>query len=229
MNYKNTSYTITDPAQSPFKRLDAQYTDLLDKERKEKRLWIIVSIILLIYTLGSIWGWIYAINLPKTIPMVIEVAPWGEAKNAGDVSTYSYGTIQVPEKSREWQIKDFIKKLRSISSDGTVVYDNATQLFYMITRNCEERVKEALRNPDVFALVGKKQVSVVFESIIRVSEKSYQVDWIETTTGEGSGRRRYRGVFTIELLEPSKKHRDINPLGIFLSDYDITEIKGDIL
>jgi type IV secretory pathway TrbF-like protein len=61
--------------------------------------------------------------------------------------------------------------------------------------------------------------------VLRLSTKTWQVDWIENTTGGASGRaRRMRGVFTVELLEPSVKQRALNPLGIYIDDYDFTEI-----
>lgn len=226
MKHKNSTYSPDPIKGTPFNTLDKQYDSLIGEERRAKYIWMIISLVLVLYVVASILGWLYAINLPKSVPMVISVAPWGEAMNMGDISEYSYGTIEVPETARHWQVKDFIRKLRTISSDSKILYDNVTLVFSMITRSIEEKVKEQFRNPDVFSLVGKKTVSLVFESIIRVSEKSYQVDWIETATGEDAGQRRYRGVFSIELLEPSKSHEITNPLGIYIMDYDITEITG---
>jgi type IV secretory pathway TrbF-like protein len=33
-----------------------------------------------------------------------------------------------------------------------------------------------------------------------------------------------RGVFTVELLNASAKQRVLNPLGIYIDDYDFTEL-----
>lgn len=226
MKHRVKTYTPDPTKGNEFNKLGKQYDSLIGEERREKHIWRCISFFLILYVLASIFGWLYAINLPKSVPMVISVAPWGEAVNMGDISKYSYGTIEVSEAARQWQVRDFITKLRTISSDSKILYDNVTVVFSMITKSVESKVKDQFRNPDVFSLVGKKTITLTFESIIRVSDTSYQVDWIERTTGENAGQKRYRGVFTIELLQPSKSHEITNPLGIYIRDYDITEITG---
>lgn len=228
MNHKTQSYLPDSTERHPMNRLDRQYDRIIGSERFKNVILTCITIILLGYVIGSLFLFNHAIKLPKTVPMVIEVAPWGEAINVGDISKYSYGTLEVPEIHRQWQVKEFVRKLRSLSSDPQVLYENIASLFSMITTSAEDKVKHDVRNPDVFALVGKKTVTVMIESVIKASAKTYQVDWIETTQGENSGKRHYRGLFTIELLEPSAKQAEKNPLGVYISDYDIAEIgKGE--
>lgn len=228
MNHKTQSYLPDSTERHPMNRLDRQYDRIIGSERTKSVVLTVIVCILLVYVIGSLFLYRDAIKMPKAVPMVIEVAPWGEAINVGDISKYSYGTLEVPETSREWQVKEFVRKLRSLSSDPQVLYENISSLFSMITTSAEAKVKYDVRNPDVFALVGRKTVTVMFESIIKASAKTYQVDWIETTQGENSGKRHYRGLFTIELLEPSAKQAEKNPLGIYISAYDIAEIaKGE--
>lgn len=224
MNHKTQSYLPDSAEKHPMNRLDRQYDRIIGSERNKVLVLTFIVLILHVYVIGSLFLFRYAIRLPKTVPMVIEVAPWGEAINVGDISKYSYGTVEVPETSRQWQVKEFVRKLRSLSTDPQVLYENISSLFSMITTSAEEKVKHDVRNPDVFSLVGKKSVAVMFESIIKASAKTYQVDWIETTQGENSGKRHYRGLFTVELLEPSAKQAEKNPLGIYISAYEIVEI-----
>lgn len=224
MKHRTQSYLPDSTEKHPMNRLDKQYDRMIGSERNKTRFLALIVLILLVYIIGSLFLFRYAIKLPKSIPMVIEVAPWGEAINVGDISKYSYGTIEVPETHRQWQVKEFIRRLRSLSTDPQILYDNVSSLFYMITTSAEAKVKYDVRNPDVFALVGKKTVTVMIESIIKASAKTYQVDWIETAQGENAGKRRYRGLFTIELLEPSAKQAEKNPLGVYISAYDISEI-----
>jgi len=212
-------------AKNPMNRLDMKYDHLLTSERLQKKVWMLIALGGMCYVIASLFLFKYAIELPKSIPMVIEVSSWGEAKNMGDLSHYSYDTLYVPESARKWQVKDFIKKLRTISADRDIVYENVTNIFSMITSKCAQQVKYDLKNPDIFSFIGKKTISISFESIIKVSDDSYQVDWNEKTIGSNAGNRRYRGIFTISLLNPSEKQAEINPLGIYINAYDITEIK----
>ena len=224
MNHKSLSYLPDSTSQHPMNRKDLEYDRLIGQERNRTNLLSILVVGLLIYVLLSLFLFRYAINLPKSVPMVIEVAPWGEAINVGDISKYSYTNIDVPEKHRQWMVKTFIKNLRSISSDPQIVHDNVSSLFSMITPSCAEQLKYNIRNPDIFSMIGKRTVTVMFDSIIKASEKTYQVDWAEKTLGEYQGTKYYRGLFTIELLEPTEKQSDINCLGVFITNYDIVEL-----
>jgi type IV secretory pathway TrbF-like protein len=80
-----------------------------------------------------------------------------------------------------------------------------------------------LRQADPFSEVGKLRRTVSLESVLRLSSSTWQADWIETTS-DGNGSKRYRGVFTIQLLEPPARQRVQNPLGIYIDTYDITEL-----
>ena len=227
MEHNTNNFEPTYPDKNPMNRLDSEYDHLIGYERKRGNFFMIICVILMLYIPCSLLLYKKAINMPKSVPLVIEVQPWGEAKNMGNLSDYSYGKIQVSEAAREWQVKDFVKKMRTISSDPQVVYDNISSVFSMITTSVADKVREDVKNPDIFAMVGKTQRNLIIESVIKVSETSYQIDWIEKTTGEETGRKRLRGVFTIALLQPSEKQAQVNPLGIFIKDYDMTEIKDD--
>ena len=141
MNHKTQSYLPDSTEKHPMNRLDRQYDRIIGSERTKSVVLTVIVCILLVYVIGSLFLYRDAIKMPKAVPMVIEVAPWGEAINVGDISKYSYGTLEVPETSREWQVKEFVRKLRSLSSDPQVLYENISSLFSMITTSAEAKVK----------------------------------------------------------------------------------------
>lgn len=224
MDYKNSTFVPSTKTTNPMNRRDSMFDQLIGKEQREKIIWMIIAIFGLIYALCSFLLYKHAIDLPKAIPMVIEVSSWGEARNLGDVSNYSYDSISVSDKARKWQVNRFITNLRSISSDVEIVKSNISDIYTMITTACEQKVREQFTSPDIYTLVGKKKVVVTIETIIQVSENSYQIDWFESCTGKEVSNKRYRGVVTIALLTPSAKQSEKNPLGIYVTDYNIVEI-----
>lgn len=224
MDYKNSTFVPSAKTKNPMNSRDSMFDQLLGKEKREKIIWMIIAIFGLIYALCSFLLYKHAIDLPKAIPMVIEVSSWGEARNLGDVSNYSYNSISVSDKAKKWQINQFITDLRSISSDVEIVKSNIADIYTMITTACEQKVRDQFTSPDIYTLVGKKKVVVTIETIIQVSENSYQIDWYENCTGKEVSNKRYRGVVTIALLTPSAKQSEKNPLGIYITDYNIVEI-----
>ena len=222
-HHKKTVYQDI-PIENPMKRNEKLYCDLIAKESKGKKEWLVVASVeaLVIIVLTCFIG--YAVNLPKKIPVVITVLPWREAKYVGDVSSYSYETMNIPESAYVYQVETFIQNLRTLPNDGEVLTQNITSLYNMITPAAESKMTPEIREDNPFKFIGVKKRIVTIESTIRVSGSTYQVDYIESQTGRESGTRRYRALVTTVRKTPPKKAEKLNPLGIYINDYNITEI-----
>jgi type IV secretion system protein VirB5 len=222
-HHKKTIYAEL-PVANPFARQEKVYGDLLENERKGKNFWRVTAFILqgcVALSIGILW---YAVTLPKTVPLIVTVAPWGEAEYRGEAAGLSYQNAQIPEIAIQYQVREFVRELRGISTDSEVLYQNITRCYARVTEKCNRKMTAALREEDPFSSVGKTRRNVTIETVLRLSTQTWQVDWIESTAGTNSGTKRMRGVFTVELLEPSAKQRVLNPLGIYIDDYDFTEI-----
>lgn len=213
------------PLENPMKRNEKLYCDLLARESKGKKEWLIFSMVLISLIVVLIGFLYYAINLPKNIPLVITVLPWGEAQYVGDVSSYSYETMNIPEAAYVFQIETFLQNLRTIPLDGEVLTKNITALYDMITPEVEKKMTPAIREDNPFIEVALKKRIVTIESTIRVSGNTFQVDFLETQSGKVNNTKRYRALITVVRKNPPKKKEKANPLGIYISDYNINEIK----
>jgi type IV secretion system protein VirB5 len=182
---------------------------------------LIISVFLAI-SLCIVW---YCASLEKQVPLIITVAPWGEARYIGDAAALSYRNAEIPEEAIQFQIREFVTRFRGISSDSEVLYQNIIKCYSMVTSSCSSKMTSHLREEDPFSFVGKTKRAITIESVLRLSDKTWQVDWIEKSSGSGtSSAKRIRGVFTVRLLEPGAKQRVQNPLGIYIDDYDYTEL-----
>ncbi len=222
-HHKKTVY-LDLPVENPMKRNEKLYCDMLAKESRGKKAWLIIAFaeLIVIIVLTCFIG--YAVNLPKKIPVVITVLPWGEAQYVGDVSSYSYETVNIPESAFVYQVETFIQRLRTLPNDGEVLTQNITSLYHMITPTVEGKMTPDIRQDNPFSVIGVKKRIITIESTIRVSGSTYQVDYIETQSGRETGARRYRALVTTVRKTPPKKTEKLNPLGIYISDYNITEI-----
>ncbi len=212
------------PIENPMKRNEELYRDLIARESKGKKEWLIFSaiefIVIVILAIALSWS----MTLPKKIPVVITVLPWGEAKYVGDVSSYSYQTMNIPESAYIYQVETFLQRLRTLPTDGEVLTANISSLYNLITPACEARMTPAIRQDNPFADIGYKKRVVTIESTIRVSGNTFQVDFIETVTGRDAGTKRYRALVTTTRKTPPKKAEKLNPLGIYIEEYNLTEI-----
>lgn len=223
--HKSTIYKDA-PAANPFTDgQDKAFGDILLFTQKEMKWWRnIVGPGSLILFFISVCFFIYSINLQKTVPVLINVMPNGEAAFLGEVRQSA--APQIPESAILYQARKFITNLRSISTDPQVLYNNIEECYAMVTSSYEPVMTRALRTSSPFNLVGKIRRSLEIESVLKITNNSYQVDWIETSLdGGGTPKKsRMRSLITIKILPADEKTIKKNPLGIYIDNCEITEL-----
>jgi type IV secretion system protein VirB5 len=219
---KSTRYKPL-PLKNPFEAADGVYHDLLKEAKDDKKKWQTLAFVSAAFVVACIGILVYALSMRKTVPVLVAVAQWGEAQYLGEVKPSS--AMRVPEAAIQYQIRDFITGLRGIPGDSDILYRDITRCYDMITAKGEKKMTAELRSHDPFKEVGKTKRSVTIQTILRLSTETYQADWIETSTGTENLTVRYRGLFTVKLLDPPDKKRVSNPLGIYVDDYDMAGLE----
>lgn len=216
--------------EEPPKELNPQFKEydrIIGLQNKENRTWRIIAVASLSFLFLSLILLLYAIKLPKTIPMVITVSEYGEAKYVGNVSKMSYSNMKVPDIAIQYQIKRFVTNMNTITSDAQVMRQNIRDCYNMLSGDAGLKLSNILKNDNPFDKFGDIKQSILLESILQLSPQSYQVDYIQskiTMTGVVTDRTRYRGIISIALLEPPEDKKIENPLGIYISDFDFTKV-----
>ena len=75
------------------------------------------------------------------------------------------------------------------------------------------------RADDPFSNIGKIQVSIEVSTVIRASEGSFRVEWVERRYADGSlaSTERWSAILTTVLQMPTDAERlKKNPLGIYI-------------
>jgi type IV secretion system protein VirB5 len=225
MRHKNTVYKPVE-IPNPFREgQDKAYADILQDKISEMRWWrsIIGGGVLLLFA-ASLCFFIYAVRLQKTVPVLINVMPSGEAQFLGEVRQTA--ALQAPESAIVFQVRQFISGLRSVSTDYQVLYNNIEQCYAMITSGYAPVMTRMLRESSPFDLVGKTRRTVEIESILHITARSYQVDWIETAIDNAANRttRRMRALVSVRLLPVTDENIKKNPLGIYIENCEMTEL-----
>ena len=87
------------------------------------------------------------------------------------------------------------------------------------TKRGAQFLSEYARSAAPFANVGERTISVQVTSVVRASDKSFQVKWTETAYEQGSqaGSARWTAILTVVTKPPASA--DVlrkNPLGIYV-------------
>jgi len=224
-SHKSTTYKPVQVHNPFLAGQDKAYGELFDNERKRSMFYLRV------FGLGSLGLFIaslalffYGLSLQKTIPVLVNVLPSGEASYLGEVK--DSGSFNVPEAAIFYQVRKFINNLRFIPVDSQVLYNNITECYSMVTSTYAPIMTRMLTANSPFPLVGKVRRSIEIESTLRITGSSYQVDWVEITTEQGgrSSNVKMRGLITVKLITPEPSFIRDNPLGIFIEACEWTQL-----
>jgi type IV secretion system protein VirB5 len=210
---------------NPFKEGgDRAYGDLLQNQINETAWWRRIAVFSLLVFLINFFFFVYAINQQKTVPVLVNVMPSGESQYLGEVR--QNGELQIPEAAIYYQIRKFIINLRSVSTDYQVLYDNIDECFSVVTANYAPIMRQMILNASPFELVGKTRRTVSIETVLHITERSYQINWIENTIDTSSNQKttKMRAVVTIRLITPNDATIRKNPLGIYIENCEMTEL-----
>ena len=103
-----------------------------DRKRNENK-WKIFAYISIAGFILSLVVMAWAINLPKTVPVLVSVSDFGEAKYIGEVNRINYSGIKVPEIAIEYQIRKFVTNKYTIPGDAEVLRNNLKYLFCFVS------------------------------------------------------------------------------------------------
>ena len=113
----------------------------------------------------------------------------------------------------------FITNVRSLSVDPVVVRQAWLDAYAQITSHAKQTLDEFARETDPFGQIGKRAVTVDVTSVVRASDRSFRVAWVEHPYRDGAPlpAQNWSAILTIVIQTP---HTEAllrqNPLGIYI-------------
>ena len=149
-------------------------------------------------------------------PFVIEVDNAGQVRAVGEAaSPYKPNDAQIAH-----HLARFVADVRSLSIDPLVVRQNWLEAYEYTTDHGAATLNDYARANDPFSRIGQSSVAVEVTSVVRASDTSFQVRWIERSYANGapSGTERWTAVLSVVLQPPRTEQRlRKNPLGIYVN------------
>jgi type IV secretion system protein VirB5 len=118
-----------------------------------------------------------------------------------------------------WHLAHFIEEVRGIPDDPVVLRQNWLDAYNYVTDKGALALNDYARTSDPFSKIGKTQVAIEVSSVIRASDDSFRVAWIERHYVDGSlaATERWSAILTIVLQTPRDADRlKKNPLGVYV-------------
>ena len=122
-----------------------------------------------------------------------------------------------------WHLARFIQQVRSVSLDPVLMRRDWLSAYDFVTGKGSRFLSDYARRARPFEAIGERTVSVEVTSVVRASDRSFQVKWTETIfeRGEQTGSERWTAILgTVHRAPRSADVLRRNPLGIYVDAID---------
>ena len=197
------------------------------RENKMLKLEVVILVsIVLVLSFGIVF---FLMKRTTIVPALVTMNDFGQTQYIGEVSRKNYQNFNIPEVAVTYQVKEFLNLYKTLSSDKEIVKRNIEKAYHLLTSSSASKFSTLLRENNPYKDYGSYTKEVIFETEpLKISKNTYQVDYKQTTrTYQGLivEEKRQRAVITIQTLEPTEDDIKDNPLGIYITDFDIKDIK----
>jgi type IV secretion system protein VirB5 len=212
-------YGRTPEPETPFQRAGQLWDERIGAARVQARNWRIMAFGGLALSTGLASGLLWQSLQSRVVPYVVEVDRLGAARAVAPAEPAATPT----EPQIAWQLGHFIENVRSVSLDPVLMRRAWLQAYDFTTRRGAAFLSSYARASNPFAAAGERTVSVQIVSVVRASERSFQIKWREIAyvRGAEAGQSQWTAILTIVSRTP--KDADVlrrNPLGLYVDGID---------
>src|SRR5271168_2800847 len=168
-------YGATPEPETPYQRAGQVWDDRIGSARVQAKNWRLAFFATLMLSGGLSAGLVWQSARGTVTPWVVQVDRLGEAQAvAPAVADYRPTDPQIA-----WHLARFIEEVRSIPADPVVLRQNWLDAYDYVTDKGALVLNDYARTNDPFTKIGKTQISIDVASVIRASDDSFRVEWVE--------------------------------------------------
>ncbi len=212
-------YGRTPEPDTPYRRAGQLWDERIGSARVQARNWRLMAFGGLTLSTGLSSALAWQSLQSRVTPYVVEVDRLGEARAV----TPAERDYRPTDPQIAWHLARFITCVRSISLDPVLTRDNWLSAYDFATQRGALFLGDYARAADPFGKIGDKTVSVQVTSVVRASDHSFEVKWIETAYERGTraGISHWTAILTVVLRPPASADTlRKNPLGLYVDAID---------
>jgi type IV secretion system protein VirB5 len=195
------------------------WDERIGSARVQARNWRLMALGGLALSAGLSGGLLWQSMQSRVVPYVVAVDRLGEPQAIAPADK----DYQPTDPQIAWFLAHFITDVRSISLDPVLMRANWLAAYDFVTDRGARFLSGYAREADPFGEVGTRTVSVQVTSVVRASDRSFQVKWIEREYERGNlaGTSRWTAILSVVMRPPaSAETLRRNPLGLHVDAID---------
>jgi len=218
MPFKRTQqrYGETPEPVTPYQRAGQLWDERIGSARVQAKNWRLMSFGSLGLSIALAGGLIWQSMQSRVTPYVVQVDKLGEVQAVGPASQSYKPTDAV----FAWYLARFITDVRSLSSDPIVVRKNWLEAYDYATDHGAVFLNQFAQANDPFKAVGERTVSVQVTSVVRASDASFQVKWVEQIYEHDALAKTERWTAIVSVITQQPTTAEVlrkNPLGLYVN------------
>ena len=195
------------------------WDERIGSARVQARNWRLMALGGLMLSTGLSAGLVWQSTQSRVVPFVVEVDRLGEPR-ALQPADKDY---QPTDPQIAWHLAHFISDVRTISMDPVLMRANWLSAYDFVTPRGARFLGDYARSADPFGEVGTRTVSVQVTSVVRASDRSFQVKWTESDYERGNLASTSHWTAMISVLIRPPASAEVlrkNPLGLYVDAID---------
>ena len=198
------------------KEWDERYGDLISRARNWRLLALLCAALALVMSVGLI-----ALALRShVVPYVVAVDSLGRVLASGVAEQ----TGVADDRLKRAALFEWISDLRLVTTDAVAQRKAVDRVYARIAGGSQAQtfISDFYRDDPPFERAQSGTVSVDVQTVLPASEKTYLVEWTETTRdlqGQVKATVRWKGAFTTAVNPPTDEAlARVNPIGIYVTN-----------
>ncbi|HEX7853641.1 MAG TPA: conjugal transfer protein TrbF [Sphingobium sp.] len=212
-------YGRTPEPATPYQKAGQLWDERIGSARVQARNWRLMAFGCLGLTGALSAALIWQSMQSRVVPYVVAVDRLGEPRALSEAEK----AYQPTDPQIAWHLGRFIRDVRSVSIDPVLMRREWLEAYDYASRRGAQFLDDYARKTDPFGQVGERIISVEITSVIRASDRSFQVKWTETAYERGAqtGRSSWTAIVSVVTKTPATV--DVlrkNPLGLYVDAID---------
>lgn len=209
-------YGTTPAPETPYQKAGQVWDERIGSARVQAKNWRLAFFGMLALSGGLAVGLVWQSARGTIVPWVVQVDKLGQAQAvAPAVADYQPTDPQIA-----WHLARFIEEVREIPADPIVLRQNWLDAYNYVSDKGALALNDYARTANPFSKIGKQQVAVDVSSVIRASDTSFRVEWVERHYVDDAlaSTERWSAILTITVQVPTDAERlKKNPLGVYVN------------
>lgn len=208
-------YSTTPEPVTPYQRAAQAWDDRIGSARVQARNWRFMAYGCLTLVAGLSVTLVWQSTQSTVVPYVVEVDNLGAAQAVAP----AFADYEPTDPQIAWHLARFIENVRQVPADPIVLRQSWLRAYEFTTDRGAVALNDYARVNDPFAAIGETQISIEVSSVIRASDTSFRVAWMERRyeNGQLAATERWTAILTIVIQPPRDAERlRQNPLGVYV-------------